>query len=769
MAGDNREFDYKSLRSEFDEVRLLLLHPATSAIEPLRCDLHVASLRENPQYEALSYVWGTPGNRGTMLLSGHVFTLYENLDAALRRLRRTNKTRTLWIDAVCINQNDSHEKTFQIPLMRRVYEQAQQVCIWLGEETASSLIGMQALRGDVLTMKKYWSSWKLSRKYGYLLPSYREQFSNLIHAEVSQELDVELFAGEVRELLSRPWWNRIWTMQEAIVAKKLVLICGAETASWADVESYSREARLTHVRGMRVFGITLSPDHTIVDDDYALLSQLRQRWQNETWHFGVYELLYKFRRLGCTDPKDRVYGFLGLAERSLGFSIYFEYGLPVDQVYINVARTFMERTQTLDILNCRREWEGVNCGEPQTRAYSLLDQARYHDVRCPVQDVPGKKARLAWVRLPHGWERINREGKPLFYNWTTRVTHERSPLEDCGPHQFAELVSRQKILPKGWQKWWNNLGVPVVKYCATDSDENKPIEDALGGRPLGLPSWTPNWAAYTDHDPELLLNWSDKNRDYCAGGAMEQPLRPMTHFRELCLEGYFFDTISTLCDSWHPSSPVPPVSRKGITVLQTWEEVATRLIPNCPYGGPEGRIDATWRTHIADYAGDGAAPVEDGPLVHCWYDKVGWAHDVLDAEDFRGKGFWESSRLATASIKMESAMDRHLADISPFKPQHLFQGLLSTPKKYGNFAKRIHKVCAHRALFVTQKGYIGLVPWNARVGDAIYVLKGGKTPFILRRKGVGEKFTLVGECYVYGIMGGEVLSMGLPVEEVRIQ
>ncbi|KAH7086800.1 heterokaryon incompatibility protein-domain-containing protein [Paraphoma chrysanthemicola] len=769
MAGDNRKFDYKSLRAEFDEVRLLLLHPATSAIEPLRCDLDVASLRENPKYEALSYVWGTPGNRGSMLLSGHVFTLYENLEAALRRLRRTNKSRALWIDAICINQNDSHEKTFQIPLMRRVYEQAEQVCIWLGEETSTSLIGMQALRGDALTMKKYWSSWRLNRKYGYLVPSYREQFSNLIHAEVSQEMEVELFAGEVRELLSRPWWNRVWTMQEAIVAKKVIFMCGAETASWANVESYSREARLTHARGMRVFGITLSSDHMIMDDDYALLSQLRQRWQDETWNFGVYELLYKFRRLGCTDPKDRVYGFLGLAERSLGFSINPEYELPVDQVYINVARTFVEKTKTLDILNCRREWEGDNRGEPQTRAYSLFDQARYHDVRCPVHDVSGKKPRLAWVRLPHGWERLNREGKPLFYNWTTRVTQERSPLEDCGPQPFAELVSRQKILSSGWQKWWNNLGVPIVKYCATDSHENKPPKDALEGRFLDLPSWTPNWSAYTDHEPDLLLNWSDKNRSYCAGGIMDRPLLPSPDARKLCLEGYSFDTIATLCNPWHPTSPIPPVSRKGLTVLQTWEEIAARPVTNCPYGGPEGRTNAIWRTHMADYAGDGAASNEDEPFIQCWYDRVGWARDVPDAEDFRGKGMWESFKLTTSTVIMESAMDFHLTDISPFIQRSLFKGLLSTPKKYGDFAKRIHKVCAHRALFVTQKGYIGLAPWNARVGDAVYVLKGGKTPFILRRKSVGEEFSLVGECYVYGIMGGEALSMGLPVEEVRIQ
>ncbi len=78
--------------------------------------------------------------------------------------------------------------------------------------------------------------------------------------------------------------------------------------------------------------------------------------------------------------------------------------------------------------------------------------------------------------------------------------------------------------------------------------------------------------------------------------------------------------------------------------------------------------------------------------------------------------------------------------------------------EYGAAVGRIYKACAHRALFVTSKGYIGLAPWNAKSGDFIFVFNGGKTPFLLREI-PGGRYKLVGEAYVHGIMGGVALDL----------
>lgn len=77
-----------------------------------------------------------------MLLSGHEFSIYQSVDAALRRLRRDSGVRVLWIDAICINQEDNDEKGVQVPLMRQIYQQASQVCVYLGEAKDLDMLRM---------------------------------------------------------------------------------------------------------------------------------------------------------------------------------------------------------------------------------------------------------------------------------------------------------------------------------------------------------------------------------------------------------------------------------------------------------------------------------------------------------------------------------------------------------------------------------------------------------------------------------------------------
>jgi hypothetical protein len=119
---------------------------------------------------------------------------------------------------------------------------------------------------------------------------------------------------------------------------------------------------------------------------------------------------------------------------------------------------------------------------------------------------------------------------------------------------------------------------------------------------------------------------------------------------------------------------------------------------------------------------------------------------------------------------MDDAMFSHWLDLDKDGEEMSLnmRGVLSVSKMYGTYVKRIHRVCAHRALFVTRKGYIGLAPWNAKVGDAVFVLEGGKTPFLLRQYAAGGAHAFVGESYLYGIMAGEAWNMGLPDQQVTL-
>lgn len=100
---------YAPLDPSRNQMRVLHLSPGRDTDE-LRCTLTTVSLREDPKYEALSYVWGeNTGDTLPMLVGNHTVKVTRNLDSALRGIRHVDCERILWIDALCINQRDKAE------------------------------------------------------------------------------------------------------------------------------------------------------------------------------------------------------------------------------------------------------------------------------------------------------------------------------------------------------------------------------------------------------------------------------------------------------------------------------------------------------------------------------------------------------------------------------------------------------------------------------------------------------------------------------------
>lgn len=136
-----REDLYRVCNLRQRNIRLLKLDPPCAEENNLlRETLEIVSLDANPVYDALSYPWGPDKDHPTcsMLCSGVKIPITKNCDDALRSLTRNLKLQHIWIDAICINQNDNNEKSQQIPLMRDIYGKAKRVLIWLGVKTQRS-------------------------------------------------------------------------------------------------------------------------------------------------------------------------------------------------------------------------------------------------------------------------------------------------------------------------------------------------------------------------------------------------------------------------------------------------------------------------------------------------------------------------------------------------------------------------------------------------------------------------------------------------------
>ena len=128
------KYTYNQLDSSRNQIRLLqvLPHANSSADQEVHCSLFAVSLDDEPNYEALSYVWGDPSNPAEILLDGCRFFVTRNLAAALQALQNSSTERVMWIDAICINQESIAERNEQVQKMRMIYQLARQVVSWLG-------------------------------------------------------------------------------------------------------------------------------------------------------------------------------------------------------------------------------------------------------------------------------------------------------------------------------------------------------------------------------------------------------------------------------------------------------------------------------------------------------------------------------------------------------------------------------------------------------------------------------------------------------------
>jgi hypothetical protein len=117
------------------EIRVVEIMPAKSFDDELICYLRTVRLAQKPNYEALSYAWGDSADRRQIKLNDKPFAVTANLWTALLYLRSCSEVRSVWIDALSINQSDLIERNFMVSQMHRIYSLAQKTIAWLGEAT----------------------------------------------------------------------------------------------------------------------------------------------------------------------------------------------------------------------------------------------------------------------------------------------------------------------------------------------------------------------------------------------------------------------------------------------------------------------------------------------------------------------------------------------------------------------------------------------------------------------------------------------------------
>ncbi|KAF2462308.1 heterokaryon incompatibility protein-domain-containing protein [Lineolata rhizophorae] len=330
---------YRYERLESGSIRLLnVLNTQTAEI---RCQLLTADLNTAPKFIALSYCWGAPKGNISVICDNAIIHVTPNLHGFLTHFASQGPEYLppVWVDAVCINQEDINERNAQVAMIQHIYQQAAKTVVWLGEGTEESDIAMkfipQLLRADEKSKEDRWTSQDLKegdvRKL--CLPSRTESLHFFYSA-----------------LFLRPWFRRVWIIQEVAMSQDVEVVCGQQRVSWKD---FSRAFWFAHQLGVQVSSDIDKGHIEGLQSTFAIIKTKESRQCG--LRVDLLGLLLRCRKFLASDVRDKVFALLGLADDTGPEALDFQpdYGLDIATVYTRLAFALIHSESSLDVLSAR--------------------------------------------------------------------------------------------------------------------------------------------------------------------------------------------------------------------------------------------------------------------------------------------------------------------------------------------------------------------------------------------------------------------------------
>ncbi|KAK5655192.1 hypothetical protein OQA88_6091 [Cercophora sp. LCS_1] len=362
------------------DFRVLDILPARKASSQLRCRLKTANLdTRNLGFSALSYSWGSPDTAHSVMCNGRDLKVTLNLHAALVRLRERRKVVTIWADQICVNQSDISERNRQVRIMRDIYARAEHVLIWLGGDDPAPDGPLKrdeiSLRMAVRRIREL-SEEHRREDYGALQLTHYDYHSG----EPQYGLTTEGFTGEyyhwhkknimspagdpgwevLQLFFSRPWFTRIWVVQELAMARSVKVLCGDDELSWdevknaasyIDIHEYGEVMNSAMAWGSRF--PRLLEESAIPTSGCLAMSSIRNeakrtRQTHNEARCDLLKLLEATRPAQATDIRDKVIALLGLCG---DISIIPDYNTSSASLFQTTATELIRVNGNLNILS----------------------------------------------------------------------------------------------------------------------------------------------------------------------------------------------------------------------------------------------------------------------------------------------------------------------------------------------------------------------------------------------------------------------------------
>ena len=715
MASALHRLIYSPLQGARD-IRLLTIDSRGSG-DDISCTLTTASLDHKPSYFALSYVWGDARKTTAVACNGLTLNATQNLIAAMKRLRTTFPLQRFWIDAICINQVDLSERASQVRIMCDIYRSAEKVIVYLGEKSDGLDRAMTLFHTLHEKSKEPITNMNTASMIRESLPPSSEEVWYRLH-----------------DFFNRPWFSRIWVIQEvAVAASDPVVLCGNLELSWetiARVVNFLRETALTAAVQARS-----NCGNVIMIQQFKEMPQSLGFLMTLSIHFEA------------TDPRDMIFALFGILhpeDRSVLELPYFEisYEKSVRDVYRDVTIGCIKHYAFIDVMfrGHSSSYQGMIEGLPSWVPDFSIPPEHQTTPISTMSFLSGYKAsggRKAWTAHSDNSATLRIGGKTQ-----DEVIWVAEPFQNGDINLLPHLRKRPQTLEKLWNEVATQLGL------------SSKVTDAF-------------WRT-------LVVN-VDRHR---------APIGPMAYkyFVRYWHQSKKHDRLAMMYQAAHPDAPASKneIEQRALFESATAEEngvitedefdafkkyciaTATLNLP-CRSTGPQD-VDATklnlrqiFATNPPNW--DLAAP----KCIHCYQ---------LHLPDMYSEhGIWKVS--GTSPALAYRATDPFIADYYHHLENGSFNILMTDEKMH--IHAHLMNVFPNRAFFITRDGCMGIGPGSTQVGDKVVILSGASVPAILRRmeddrygldmtdeenpviRGIGL-WSLVGEAYVHGIMGGEAVE-----------
>ncbi|KUJ23421.1 uncharacterized protein LY89DRAFT_713883 [Mollisia scopiformis] len=626
---------------EKDTIRLLLIHPRHPK-GPIICSLFQTPLSSVPRYEAISYRWGDKRADKSISVNGRIVMVTPNALEVLKNRSSFWQPKLVWLDSVCINQDDQIEKALQIELMEDIYRKAYIVSAallvdpnaldfkeevrkvlgdWVGDRWTNRATSPGVIEYQNEMIKHHMVSGAADLLDDLRISNVRNKSNHFAWVKIYGPQRFSWRVKAFRQLLTNPWFERMWVVQEVALPPSLRILYGDLEIEWTHlVDAITIIGENPMLSGPLLeqgdsVGARVAPPAACTT--IGRMDRIRQSVQkNEDRSLG--ELLVTCRHFIAQEPKDKLFAIRGMCSR--------------------LPKGLLKPTESTN-----KTWEEVYINAAE----------------CLVSSGDAAKMLAASGSIPEN-----------------------------------DLQST-----------------------------------------TSLPSWVPNWAIIQEGSP---LSFCNEKMNYKAGGP--GPVQARVERKSLFVHGILFDDIMELGPIWNVSpflagewNASDLILEKPALFKESYDLVIWSPWTKEPYSGVPNQSlrEAFWRTMI------GNRSLKENP-----------APTTLVREFEMYERFWADIAREPERVRGNVVMDR--------REQEEFVQMSA-------YSHPLIRCWGGRRVCVTRKGFIGVVPPVSRVGDQVVVFGGMQTPTVVRGRGEGG-WEVVGECYVHGVMEGQVWGMGMGLE-----